>query len=121
MVTKRSLAFMKNEIAKAQWVDKIVLLAFDQVYDKNGNIEKDKTDYYTPNRFIHMHTKDSTNLLFGASIHPYRPDLFQEVDRYESSANLFYINPTKQYFDLNTPQVELLAKKTPRCRNSFND
>jgi hypothetical protein len=103
--------FYENELAKAKWVNKVVLLAFDQVYDKNGNTLKDKSEYYTPNRFIHMHTKGSTSLLFGASVHPYRADLFNTIDQYAPHANLFYLNPSKQHFDLNSAQVELLAKK----------
>lgn len=102
---------LKQEVLNSKLLKKAVVLAMDQVYDKDGAISKNKTTYYTPNRFVYTHTKDSDTLLFGASLHPYRPDLIDRIHEYADKAALFYINPEIQKFNIDSPQMELLAYK----------
>jgi predicted TIM-barrel fold metal-dependent hydrolase len=80
---KIDIGYIKKHLLKvingAKHVDKCVLLALDQVYDENGKAydqyggEK-KTHLHVPNSYLANFAKENERILFGASVHPYRPD-----------------------------------------------
>jgi predicted TIM-barrel fold metal-dependent hydrolase len=56
----------------------------DQVYDENGkaydqNGRDKKTHLYVPNLYLANLAKENNRILFGASVHPYRPDWENEL------------------------------------------
>jgi uncharacterized protein len=55
-------------------VQKAVVLAMDGVIDDAGALDRARTQVYVPNDFVQGETDRYENLLFGASINPYRPD-----------------------------------------------
>lgn len=64
----------------SKYVNKCVLLAMDQVYNENGTTHAEQTHLYVPNQYIADLAKRNNNILFGASVHPYRNDWIQELD-----------------------------------------
>lgn len=101
-----------SELLKdSKYIKKKVILAFDQVYSESGTLDRKNTRFYVPNRFIYQNTKDNDRLLFGASVHPYRSDLFSELDKVLPNSALIFINPYLQKFKLSSEQLLLMANK----------
>ena len=64
---------LSEKIARSRSVDQAVVLAFDGIVDKtSGLLDKENTQFYVPNDFVRRETAKYPNLLFGASINPYR-------------------------------------------------
>lgn len=67
-------------------VKKAVVLAMDQVYDRNGVAQPSETAYYVSNEFLvkglaFLREKlGRDNLLYGASVHPFRKDALKELE-----------------------------------------
>jgi len=62
-------------------VDRAVLLALDGVYDHDGTQDLQNTQMMVGNDFVADLAKENAKLLFGASIHPFRKDAIEELDR----------------------------------------
>lgn len=72
---------MFRVLNKSKFTDKAVFLALDMVYDEGGNSHlKDKTHLYVPNEYIVQLAQENSKVLFGASVHPYRPDWRDRLD-----------------------------------------
>jgi hypothetical protein len=67
-------------LAQSKYVSKAVLLALDCVVDTNGNLDTNRTEVYVPNDFVAAVCAEHTNLLFGASVNPYRPDALARLE-----------------------------------------
>jgi predicted TIM-barrel fold metal-dependent hydrolase len=74
-------AKLRQTVAGASDLDAAVVLAFDAVYDQAGNRDDANTHLYVTNDYVAELTRDQPKLLFGASIHPYRPDAVAELER----------------------------------------
>jgi uncharacterized protein len=57
-----------------------VILAMDGVVDASGQLDLDRTEFYVPNEFVAALAAAHTNLLFGASVNPYRLDSVERLD-----------------------------------------
>lgn len=57
------------------------LFALDGVVDDAGRLDTNRTEVYIPNDYMAVVTRQFTNLLFGASIHPRRPDAIARLDQ----------------------------------------
>lgn len=68
-------------VAASRYVDKAVILAMDGVIDENGNLDMKKTEMFIPNNYVAGQVKRYPNLLFGASINPYRKDSIQQLEQ----------------------------------------
>lgn len=68
------VAKVANVIEQSQHVNGAIILAMDGIIDKNGILDKAKTQVYIPNDFVAQQTALYPSLYFGASINPYRPD-----------------------------------------------
>lgn len=73
------IAGIAARIAASTTIDKAVILAMDGVVDSNGELDLAQTEVYVPNEFIRRETSRYPNLLFGASINPYRPDAIERL------------------------------------------
>ncbi len=69
-----------ERIDASRHVDKAVVLAVDGVMNKDGELDRKRTEFYVPNEFVARETARYPNLLFGASINPYRRDALQRLD-----------------------------------------
>jgi hypothetical protein len=67
-------------LAQSLYVRKAVLLALDGVVDAQGNLDPNRTEVYVPNEFVAAVCARHTNLLFGCSVNPYRPDALARLE-----------------------------------------
>lgn len=67
-------------VAQSRYVSKVVLLALDGVVDKNGCLDPSRTEVYVPDEFLAKACARHPNLLFGASVNPYRPDALARLE-----------------------------------------
>jgi uncharacterized protein len=70
----------------ADWVaesqlDRIVVLALDAVFDESGRCCPERTVLHVGNDFVCSIASERPTFLFGASIHPYRKDAVEELER----------------------------------------
>ena len=84
-VERRGDALCADRIAailgESRHVASAVVLALDGAVDDRGNLDAARTEFYVPNEFVASLAARHTNLLFGASINPYRLDALARLDR----------------------------------------
>lgn len=71
---------ISESLAQSKFVSRAVLLALDGVVDAAGNLDTNRTEVFVPNEFVAGVCARHTNLLFGASVNPYRPDALARLD-----------------------------------------
>jgi uncharacterized protein len=71
---------ISESLAQSQFVTRAVLLALDGVVDANGNLDTNRTEVFVPNEFVADMAARHTNLLFGASVNPYRRDALARLE-----------------------------------------
>jgi len=71
---------ISESLAASQYVNKVVLLALDGVVDGSGQLDTNRTEVYFPNEFVAAMCLKHTNLLFGASVNPYRHDALNRLE-----------------------------------------
>ncbi len=81
--TERDLeATMVQTIRDTPQIDAVVVLAFDAVYRDDGRFDDANTHLYVTNDYaIELCRRHPASMLFGASVHPYRPDALRELER----------------------------------------
>ena len=88
-VTRRELAAkgdalvfdnISAQIAQSRYVGSAIILALDGVVNAEGELDRSRTEIYVPNEFVAHETARHTNLLFGASINPYRRDALARLE-----------------------------------------
>jgi len=66
-------------LAQSKYVKRAVILALDGVIGADGQLDTNRTEVYVPNTFVATLCARHTNLLFGASINPNRPDALVQL------------------------------------------
>jgi predicted TIM-barrel fold metal-dependent hydrolase len=66
-------------LAQSRFVSKAVILALDGVIGPDGQLDTNHTEVYFPDEFVAAMCAEHTNLLFGASVNPYRPDAIERL------------------------------------------
>jgi len=80
--TERDLeAKLVRTIDETAKLDAVAVLAFDAVHDEEGRIDPANTHLYVTNDYAIELSQRHPKMLFGASIHPYRNDAVQELER----------------------------------------
>ncbi len=103
LVVKR----LSERLAESRRVGRAVVLALDGVVDSRGQLDAAQTEVYVPNEFVARETAHYTNLLFGASINPYRRDALERLQWvHDHGAKLIKWLPSIQLID---PADERLA------------
>jgi predicted TIM-barrel fold metal-dependent hydrolase len=72
---------LSTMLSESRHVNRAVVLALDGAVDERGNLDAKRTEFYVPNEFVAAMATRHTNLLFGASVNPYRPDALARLDR----------------------------------------
>lgn len=91
---------LSERLAESRHVSAAVVLAMDGVVDAHGDLDEAATEIYIPNEFLGRECRNHPNLLFGASINPYRPDALERLDRAaEDGAVLLKWLPSVQDID----------------------
>ncbi len=72
---------LARQVREAQYTDKVVLFAMEGLYDTNGNPDP-RTEAFVSNDWtIEVCRRHPDVFLFGAAIHPARPDAQDELDK----------------------------------------
>lgn len=71
---------LSRKIAASRLVAKAVVLAMDGVVTPSGELDLSKTQIFVPNEYLVRELAAYDNLLFGASVNPYRPDALQRLE-----------------------------------------
>lgn len=89
------------ELVATSELDRIVMLSFDKIYEKSGEINEKKTRFHVPNPYTKKAAaRHPEALLFGASVHPYRRDAIEVLHRVkEEGAVLNKLLPNTHNFD----------------------
>jgi len=102
---------LSRMISESQYVERVVVLAIDGKV-RNGKLDKDNTEYYIPNEFVCKETRKYDNLLFGASINPYRSDAIEQLEwAKENGAVLIKWIPSIMNIDPSDPALIPFYKK----------
>lgn len=72
---------LSEKLAKSKRVGVAVILAMDGVVNEKGELDVARTEIYIPNDFVATETRRYSNLLFGASINPYRRDALMRLEK----------------------------------------
>jgi uncharacterized protein len=72
---------LSTMLGQSRYVSRAVVLALDGAVDERGNLDLARTEFYLPNEFVAALASRHTNLLFGASINPYRLDALARLDQ----------------------------------------
>ena len=90
-----------EELRASQYVGQAVLLGMDGVYDREGRLDQQATEFVVSNDYVLKTTKTYPNeFLAGVSINPQRRDALDELHRCaEAGATLVKILPNTQQFD----------------------
>jgi len=71
---------LSARLAGSAHVSRAVVLALDGVVDATGELDRSQTEIYVPNEFLAAEIPKYPNLLWGASINPYRRDALERLD-----------------------------------------
>jgi predicted TIM-barrel fold metal-dependent hydrolase len=95
-----------EQLAASQHVGRAVILALDGPVDSRGELDRTKTEIYVPNEFVAAQVARHPNLLFGASVNPYRPDALQRLEWCKAhGAVLVKWLPSIQHVDPADPRL----------------
>ncbi len=98
-------AALARAVSDTPELDAVVTLAFDAVYDLDGTPRPEKTDLFVANDYVRDLAAGNPQLLFGASVHPYRRDAIAELERcVRGGAVLMKWLPIVQDFDPSHPK-----------------
>lgn len=93
-------------LAVSNSVTAAVILAMDGVVGADGELDRSRTEAYIPNDFLAREVKRFPNLLFGASINPYRRDAIQRLEQAAADgAVLLKWLPSIQNIDPSDPRL----------------
>jgi predicted TIM-barrel fold metal-dependent hydrolase len=79
--TERALEQKLVETIEQSPIDKAVVLAFDAAYTRDGAVDVANTHLYVTNSYVMQLTQAHPKMLFGASVHPYRRDAIEQLER----------------------------------------
>jgi len=87
-------------VCETEQLDAAVVLAFDRVYDADGQFNSAKTHFHVSNDYVIELARRYPKVLFGASVHSYRKDAVMEIERcVRAGAVLLKWLPIVQDFD----------------------
>lgn len=98
---------------RASEIDQCVLLAFDQIYSRAGAPLSEASYLYIPNDYVRKVAAQYADcFLYGASVHPYRPDGLETLEKVRSEgARLIKLLPNSQGFDPADPRLKRYYRK----------
>ncbi len=103
---------VSERIDESKSIKAAVVLALDGVVDKNGELDLSRTETYVPNEFVAIETAKYSNLLYGASVNPYRHDALQRLESAaRDGAVLIKWLPAIQHIDPSDEQLIPFYKK----------
>jgi predicted TIM-barrel fold metal-dependent hydrolase len=97
------------------------ILAFDKHYNKDGTVNESKTEFYVPNEYIYNLSQKNPDIFLPAiSIHPYRKDALDELDKWgKKGVKLLKWLPNAQGMNPSDPDLEPFYKKMVQYKISL--
>jgi uncharacterized protein len=91
---------LSETLSGSKYVKAAVVLAMDGIINRDGELDRDRTEIHIPNNFVASETAKYSNLYFGASINPYRHDALRRLEKAaEDGALLMKWLPSIQHID----------------------
>jgi predicted TIM-barrel fold metal-dependent hydrolase len=105
---QKYLEDLLTELRASRHVQKAVILGMDGVYDNNGRLVREHTDFLISNDYVLKTAQThSGELLAGVSINPQRRDAIDEVHRCaDAGAVLVKVLPNAKQFDPANPNYK---------------
>ena len=104
-------------LSQSKYVGRAVVLALDGPVDGQGALDPARTEFYVPNEFVAALAARHPNLLFGASINPYRPDALSRLDHAAAAqAVLVKWLPSIQLIDPADPRLAPFYRRMAELR-----
>ncbi len=104
-------------VGQSRYVKQAVILALDGAVDAAGQLDTNRTEFYVPNEFVAAACRQHTNLLFGASVNPYRPDALARLEWAAAhGAVLVKWLPSIQFIDPADPKLEPFYRRLTELR-----
>lgn len=101
------IVYLRSCIRSSGFLKQVVLLAQDYTHTERGERDESRTPFFTPNDYVARLAREYPEFLFGASIHPYRPDALDELDRVAELGGVLV---------KWIPNVQAIRLTDPRCR-----
>jgi hypothetical protein len=90
------------ELVRGSSIDRLVILAQENVYDENGDVMEGKAALFVPNEYVLRLAREHEEFLAAVSIHPARRDAMDELERcLEGGAVMMKCLPLVQNIDCN--------------------
>lgn len=91
---------ISERLAESEKVGAAIILALDGAVDEAGELDRELTEVYVPNKFVAAETAKYTNLFWGASINPRRKDALERLQwAHTNGARLVKWIPSIMLFD----------------------
>ncbi len=108
---------LAERVAASREVGRAVVLALDGCVDEHGELDRGRTEIYVPNEFVATEVAKHSNLLFGASVNPYRRDALQRLEWAKAhGAVLVKWLPSVQQIDPADPALVPFYRKLVELR-----
>ena len=97
---------LSTNVKRSKTISKAVILALDGVVDTRGRLDRERTQIYIPNDYAFRQAGHYENLLFAASINPYRIDALSRLKEVAGQGAVFikWI-PSIMYIDPSDPKL----------------
>lgn len=103
---------ISKAVAESSSVSHAVILAMDGAINEQGELDKTITQVYVPNEYVYEETRKYNNLLFAASINPYRPDALERLQKVsDQGAVLIKWIPSIMMIDPADPRITAFYQK----------
>ncbi|MBT1072749.1 amidohydrolase family protein [Pelotalea chapellei] len=103
---------LSQGLAESRHVTAAVVLAMDGVVNARGELDEAATEIYIPNSFLGQACHNYSNLLFGASINPYRRDALERLEQAAADgAVLMKWLPSIQGIDPADPRLKSFYRR----------
>jgi predicted TIM-barrel fold metal-dependent hydrolase len=103
---------VSDQIKASRSIKAAVVLALDGVIGRDGELDLSQTETYVPNEFVAKESAKYSNLMFGASVNPYRHDAIQRLeDVARQGAVLIKWLPAIQHIDPSDERLTMYYEK----------
>lgn len=111
------VTYLLRRIRSAGFLKQVVLLAQDWTHTDAAERDEAHTPFYTPNDYVVRLAREHDEFLFGASVHPYRRDALETLDRVaEEGAALVKWLPSVQSIRLDDRRCRAFYRKLAHHR-----